>query len=244
MHTFFVSSQAVSGDSIALSEPGDVHHLKKVLRLRVGTGVRICDDQGNAYACILAELSPMVSLKIKKKMSSSLLKKVSLTVACAIPKKGSMDDIVDKLTQLGVDRIIPLVTQRVVVRMDASLRNAKLMRWRRKALAASQQAQRKTLPVIEPVATMQEVWEKTATCDMKLIPTLEGRRIPLRSVLENKSPKYILVFIGPEGDFSAAEVAAAIKHGCLPVSLGEQVLRVETAAVAVASYCMLYYENV
>ena len=240
MHTFFVSSSAITGQDVLLAEPSQVKHLKTVLRLKVGERLRICDDQSNAYRCVVSALSPEVRLRIEQKIAPRAPARVQLAVACAIPKKSNMDDIVDKLTQLGVDVIFPLVTERVVVAMDADARKAKRLRWEKKARAAGEQSQRLTLPVIEPVSSLGEVLAKTEDYEKKLIPTLEGSRVALRKAMEEGGAKRVLVFIGPEGDFTDSEIRLAKEHGCIPVSLGPRVLRVEAAAVAAASYIMLH----
>jgi 16S rRNA (uracil1498-N3)-methyltransferase len=154
-----------------------------------------------------------------------------------------MDDIIDKLTQLGVDRIIPLETERVIVKWDKNQRVRHLERFQKIALNASQQSQRKALPVIEPIKDIKEVISTAAGYDLKLIPHLMGERKTLKEIFIKNRPKNILVLIGPEGDFSSAEVALAKRAGFIPVSLGDLVLRVETAAVAIASFIRLYLNN-
>jgi len=144
------------------------------------------------------------------------------------------------LTQLGVSKIIPLDTERVVVRLGQEKSKARLERWKKVAVSAAQQSQRSDIPLIEPVSKLKGVLAKAADYDLKLIPTLEcpGRK-SLKEVFLKAEPKNILVLIGPEGDFSPAEVKAALKAGCIPVTLGDLVLRVETAAVAVAAFIRL-----
>ena len=245
MHRIYSPAQNISGNKIIIENKDQVHHAKNVLRLKENEEIMIFDDKGNEYYSILEESSPkgMVFRIKKKKDSIPNLSKVKLTVACAIPKDSRMDKIIDKLTQIGVDRIIPLETERVVVRLDKHKRILKQERWKKIALNASQQSQRNTLPILEPVKNMEEVITNARAYDLKLIPTLEGKREGLKDVIVKNKPKNILVFIGPEGDFTPDELKLAKKSGCIPVSLGNSVLRVETAAVAVASFIRLYYEN-
>ncbi|HLD82676.1 MAG TPA: RsmE family RNA methyltransferase [Candidatus Omnitrophota bacterium] len=240
MHRFYCPSQNISGGLITISDKEQTHHLKDVLRLKVNDKAAIFDDKGNEYVCLLRELlKDKVILEIKSKKLAVRPGKVKLTIACAIPKKSKMDDIIDKLTQLGVDRIIPLETERVIVRWNEAKKTLQRQRWEKVALAAAKQSQRSALSVIEPIQDIKEVLSKAQEFDLKLIPALIGRRRPLKEILAKGKPKNILVFIGPEGDFAPDEVALAGKYGCIPVSLGELVLRVETAAVAVASFIRL-----
>ncbi|MBU1727106.1 MAG: RNA methyltransferase, partial [Candidatus Omnitrophica bacterium] len=164
--------------------------------------------------------------------------KIRLTIACALPKKAKFDDIVDKLTQLGVDGIIPLNTKRVIVKIDKKKEVVRLERWRKIAMSAAKQSQRASVPVVGHLKSIEEVL-KEGDYDLKLIPHLSGKRRSLKEAIEKASPKNILILIGPEGDFTDEEVALAVKYGCVPVSLGELVLRVDTAAIAVASFVRL-----
>lgn len=245
MHRLYSPAQNISGDKIIIDDKDQVHHAKNVLRLKGNEEILIFDDRGNEYYSVLEEALPKgMVFKIKnKKNPIPNLSKVKLAVACAIPKDSHMDQIIDKLTQLGVDRIIPLETERVVVKLDKHKRILRQERWKKIALNASQQSQRNTLPLLEPIKNIEEVLANSGGYDLKLIPTLAGEREGLKDVLVKNKPKNILVFIGPEGDFTPDELKLAKKSGCTPVSLGNLVLRVETAAVAVASFIRLYYEN-
>lgn len=240
MHRFYVSSQNISGNKIIISDKAQAHHLKDVLRLKKNDAVKAFDEKGNEYSCLIKEfLNEQVSLEIKSKELVNP-NKVKLTVACAIPKKSMMDDIIDKLTQLDVQRIIPLKTQRVLIKLDKDRENRKLSRWRKIAQSASQQCQRNTLPVIDTIKSIREVLSEAKNFDLRLIPTLTGERKPLKELFASSKPNNILALIGPEGDFSEEEVREAKKSGCIPVTLGDLVLRVDTAAVAVASFIKLY----
>jgi 16S rRNA (uracil1498-N3)-methyltransferase len=153
-----------------------------------------------------------------------------------------MDDIVDKLTQLGVECIIPLETERGIVRLDKQKKIQRSQRWEKIALSAAKQSQGSRLVVIKPVSALKDVLLSVDDFDLKLMPTLEGERKSLKDVFsrgECIGIKKIIVLIGPEGDFTPGEVALAKKAGFIPVSLGERVLRVDTAAIAVASFIKL-----
>ena len=244
MHRFFASSQSISKNRIIISDGSQVHHIRNVLRLKPKDEAVIFDDKGNEYNSIIEAISAQsVMLKIKTKRKFIASRRLKLTVACALPKKSKMDDIIDKLTQLGVERIIPLLTQRVIIKLDEHKKILRHKRWEEIALSASRQSQRNTLPVIEPIKDMREALSESKDFDLKLIPTLTGERKSLKEILSKSKPKNILVLIGPEGDFSPLEVALAKRAGFIPVSLGDLVLRVETAAIAVASFISLYADS-
>jgi 16S rRNA (uracil1498-N3)-methyltransferase len=239
MHRFFSPSKNILAKEIIISDRRQVHHFRDVLRLKVKDKVIVCDEAGNEYICLIKEwLNNQARLEIKDKRLFQG-KSVKITVACAIPKKSKMDDIVDKLTQLGVDRIIPLETERVIIKLDAYKKISRLKRWQKIAQSASQQSHRCALPVIEPIIDLKKLLSESAEFDLKIIPTLAGPRQALKKILEKYKPKNILILIGPEGDFTQDEVNMAVKAGSIPVSLGDLVLRVDTAAIAVVSFLRL-----
>ncbi len=242
MHKFYCPQKNISVDAIIIDEPEKVHHIKNVLCLKAPEEVGIFDEHANVYGCLLAEvLKDRVILKIVSRGRERNNAKTKFSVACAIPKNSRMDDIVDKLTQLGVERIIPLITERVVVKLDSRKKELRNKRWEKIALSASSQSQRNSLVILEPIRDFTELIKSSKDYDLKLIPTLSAERKPIKTVLEEIKPRNVLVLIGPEGDFSENEIAVAKKEGFIPVSLGQPVLRVETAAVAAASFLQLFY---
>ena len=223
------------GNTILLSDAAQLHHLRDVARLGVGDEVVVFDDSGNESLCVVEKISNKDAVLTVKTRGQLSISATTLTIACAIPKKG-MDDVIDKLTQLGVKDIIPVITERVVVRFAGENAQRKVSRWRRLALSAAEQSQRNTIPYIWPVTDLNEVISHFQDYDLKLIPNLSGNPKSIVEVMAGLRPKNILVMIGPEGDFTAEEVELAKNVGFVPVSLGRLVLRVDTAAAAVAAY--------
>jgi len=245
MHRLYCPSQNISDNKIVIDNKDQIHHAKNVLRLKINEKVIIFDDKGIEYHSILEKILPQ-SLAFKIQETNKpvpMLEKIKITVACAIPKASHMDEIIDKLTQSGVQRIIPLETERVIVKLNKHKKILRQERWKKIAFNASLQSQRNTLPILEPIKNIKELLSDAGSFDLKLIPTLIEERKPLKEILEKSKPSNILVIIGPEGDFTPGELISAKKMGCIPVSLGDLVLRVETAAVAVVSFIRLYYEN-
>ncbi len=238
MHRFYLEP-AINGKNVSIGDARQLHHLKDVLRLKVDDQVIIFDSQGNEYTCAIRELHEKQALLTVKARGRAETRKTRITVACALPKQAKMDEIIDNLTQLGADSIIPMETERVIIKLDDSKKEARLQRWRRIAEGAAQQSQRNTVPVVEPVTSIESVVSHSQDFDLKLIPTLAGETKLIRDVLTRSKPSNILVLIGPEGDFTPQEVELAESAGFVPVSLGDSVLRVGTAAVAVVSYIRL-----
>jgi 16S rRNA (uracil1498-N3)-methyltransferase len=235
MHRFFIN-KIPENEIFILSDHGQLHHMKDVLRLSVGDEVIVCDDAGKDCICSIDNITTKeVRLKIKEK---NLLHptETKLAVACAIPRKGKMDDIVDKLTQLGVDGIIPMQTARVIALPSESARTGKVERWQRIARSASEQSQRNSIPVISPITEFNTVLSSSRNFDLRLVLALSPRTVNIREIVVNNIPESICLLIGPEGDFTPEEISSAQKAGFIPTSLGSRVLRVETAAIAAVSY--------
>jgi 16S rRNA (uracil1498-N3)-methyltransferase len=234
MPHFYVAYK-ISGDTAVIADMDSLHHLRDVLRLRPGDEVSLFDSEGNECTGKLAALDnkkAVFSISTCRKAPPRIHK---ITFACAIPKKSLMDDIVDKLTQLGVDAIIPMETGRVVVKLDDN-RLGRLERWRKIARNAAEQSRRNSLPDIPDILNINQVLSLAGEVDLKLIPTLTGQRTTLQDALSARRFKNVLVLVGPEGDFTDEEIGQALKAGFTGISLGDSVLRSETAAVAVASY--------
>jgi 16S rRNA (uracil1498-N3)-methyltransferase len=241
MNRFYCKFSDVQGDKIMIGDLKELHHLKDVLRLKSGEKAAIFDDQGNEYLVKLQNLSAAAAeFSVLEKKNRLNLPKTQIVIACAIPKKSKIDDIIDKLTQLGVDRIIPLITERVIIKLDGDKAVLRHKRWVNIAITASKQSQRNSVPVVDPATDFQELISGSKEFDLKLIPNLAGQRKALKEVLAKASPKKVMVLIGPEGDFSDKEIAAAIQAGFIPVTFGDQVFRVETACLYIAS--ILAYE--
>jgi 16S rRNA (uracil1498-N3)-methyltransferase len=241
MNRFYCSGSNVSSGRITINDKDQVHHIKNVIKLKEGERVVVFDDRANEFDCVICRITlTEVVFDIKQKKSVNRPARPFVTIACAIPKHAKIDDIIDKLTQLGADRIVPLMTERVIVRLDKEKKSSRRSRWQKIALAASKQSQRNTVPVVDEVTQIMDLIVKSGEFDIRLIPTLAGNRQSLKQVFESKKPANILVLIGPEGDFTAGEVSAAIKAGFIPVSFGDFVLRVETACIYIAS--VLNYE--
>jgi 16S rRNA (uracil1498-N3)-methyltransferase len=239
MHSFFLA-EIISGDAALISDAGQLHHLRDVLRLRIGDEIMVFDGEGNKYSGTIEGLDKKQAVLRLKARQPALIRRLRLAVGCAVPKQARMDDIIDKLTQLGVDSIIPLFTERCIVKPEETI-DARLERWRKIARSASEQSHRTTLPYISRGSGFKEALADSKDYRLKLVPTLVGERQTLRELFTDSPPESIFVLIGPEGDFTPEEIQEAMDAGFIPVSLGDAVLRVETAAIAVASYIKLAF---
>ncbi|MES2921604.1 MAG: 16S rRNA (uracil(1498)-N(3))-methyltransferase [Verrucomicrobiota bacterium] len=217
----WLTEPALSGD--------EARHLSQVLRMKPGDSIIVFDGHGRrAAAEVLGVSRDRVPLKLGKILPSrSPLP--AITLAQAIPKGKNMDLIVQKSVELGIAAIQPLVTRFTVVQPG----EGKSEKWRRNALEACKQCGQDTLPEIgDPLAFDHWVGSQAAAPGLKLIASLAPGAVPLRKILrDHPSTTQATLLVGPEGDFSTDETAAAIAAGFLPISLGSIVLRVETATL-------------
>jgi 16S rRNA (uracil1498-N3)-methyltransferase len=216
----------------------EAHHALNVLRLKVGATLNVFDGRGHEAQARIAETTKdSVRLTILQHSNTASLP-CRITLAQAIPKK-SMDLIVQKATELGVATIVPLVSERSVVKLDEDSR--RMDRWREIALEACKQCGNNWLPEIQPPRKARDFLNSPGKSDLKLIASLQPDSKPLKAILgEAAKPSSILILIGPEGDFTPAELGFAKSAGCLPLSLGPLVLRADTAAIYTLS--ILHHE--
>jgi 16S rRNA (uracil1498-N3)-methyltransferase len=216
-----------------LSEPAltadEARHLAQVLRMRAGETIQVFDGEGRrAAAEVLAVSRDRVPLKLSE-IQSCPPPQPAITLAQAIPKGKNMDLIVQKSVELGVATLQPLVTRYTVVQPG----EGKSEKWRRIALEACKQCGQDTLPTVaEPLSLALWLATQADAPELKLLASLAPGARPLRTVLrEFPKTSAVTLLVGPEGDFSAEETTAALAAGFLPVSLGDIVLRVETASL-------------
>jgi 16S rRNA (uracil1498-N3)-methyltransferase len=211
----------------------EAHHATHVLRVKDGDTVNVFDGRGHEAQCRVGEDGKLTILQ----QSSTPALPCLIKLAQAIPKK-NMDLIVQKATELGVASIVPLISERTIVQLDEG--SKKVERWREIALEACKQSGNNWLPEIQSPQKARAFLDVPGNFDLMLIASLQPDSKPLKTVLSNNRPASVLILIGPEGDFTPAELAAAKSAGCLPLSLGPLVLRAETAALYALS--ILHHE--
>ena len=229
-HRFFISA-----DQLPDITGSDVHHLRTVLRLKPGAQLELLDGQGNIYLAEILELNKeKVHCKIITTRRDDHEPQVVVTLAQALPKSSKMDFVVEKCTELGATRLIPMLTERTIARTP------KTARWAKIAQAAAKQSGRSLIPAISAPLSFDDVLKTRSEYDLALIPWELEKDNHLKAVLHSfkatatPSPR-VLMMIGPEGGFSQKEIELALAAGFTPVSLGRRILRTETAGMAVLS---------
>lgn len=208
----------------------ETHHATQVLRVNPGDVVNVFDGRGHEAQAKFGEAGKLTLLN----QSTTAPLPCRITLAQAVTKK-NMDLIVQKATELGVAAIVPLISERTLKRPAETPD-----RWREIALEACKQSGNNWLPAIEAPRSIPAFFADAGTHDLKLIASLQPGARPLQEILGEAQPKSVLVLIGPEGDFTPAEISSAKNAGCLPLSLGPLVLRAETAAIYTLS--ILHHE--
>lgn len=239
MRRFFLDPARWTDPRPAL-DPGESHHAADVIRVGPGDRITVFDGRGREAMATVADVAKAcVRLQLGPENRSAALP-CSITLGQAIPKGKSFEVIVQKAVELGAARIVPILSERSVVRLDREDGPRKRDKWREIALEACKQCGQNTLPEILEPATPQAFLSAPPAAELLLIASLQPDARHIKTVLadfagENRrTPSSVAILIGPEGDFTPAEVALAKSSGYLPVTLGPIILRSETAAV----YCL------
>jgi 16S rRNA (uracil1498-N3)-methyltransferase len=246
MHRFFLPPNQCTESKLWL-ETREARHATQVLRLKIGDPVTVLDGAGHEFACDITQVSKReVMLTVTGKKFHPPLP-TRLTLIQAVPKGKTFDVIVQKATELGAFRVVPLLTERVATRLDKVKDAAqKVDKWRQVAIESIKQCGSPWLPEISAPVTFGQYLTGKESYDLSLVAALAGARQHPRKFFEvfhrehQRLPKSIRVWVGPEGDFTPAELAGILASGAMPITLGSNVLRAETAAI----YCLsvLNYE--
>ena len=237
MHRFHLPPE--NWDSAVLDE-SESHHCADVLRLAPGEKISVFDGRGREARAEIASVERgRVAVKISIP-SKTPPPPCRITLAQAVPKGKNMDLIVQKAVELGAARIAPLLSDRTVVQLDSGDADRKRGKWQSVALEACKQCGQNHLPEVAEPLTVRAFLEREDKKRLLLIASLQPDARPFKSLLAEHAaqhgtpPADVTILVGPEGDFTPAEIALAKSHGCLPVTLGPIILRTETAAI----YCL------
>jgi len=245
MHRFYIAPNRWNLDALVLDE-AESHHAADVLRLQPGDRVVVFNGQGTEATAEIVSLSKRsVALKAIHHAKTSPLA-CRITLGQAIPKGKNMDLIVQKATELGAASIAPLLSERTVVQCDQADAEKKREKWQDVVIEAAKQCGQNWLPTVQTPLSLKDFFATGDRYDLMLIASLQPDARHPREVFaeyhgaSGKKPASVLVLVGPEGDFTPAEIALAKSCGCRPITLGPIVLRTETAAL----YCLslLNYE--
>lgn len=219
-----------------LLEESDIYHIKKVMRMKEQDKIEVVYNN-KLYICKITSLNPF-NIKIEEELITKK-EQTNLTVAVALVKEQKMDLILQKLTELGVSRIIPVSMERSIVKIDKDRLSKKKVRWETICKEASEQSKRTTIPVIEDIMSIKDL--SGIEADLKLVCSTKDNEKPLNYYLQNiDNYAKIIVVIGPEGGITDKEEDYLVANNYQRVSFGNLIFRVETAAIYIASIINYY----
>ena len=245
MHRFYLPPHQTQGPTLTLSA-GDAHHALHVVRVRQNERVVVLDGAGHEYLCEVDKIDREdVTLKVVQKQALPALP-YRITLAQAMTRSKTMDLIVQKATELGAHRLVPILSERSVSQIEDNAAAGKLEKWHGTMIEAIKQCGSPWLPQIDPPQSPQKFLSNSERFELTLVASLQSDARHPREYFQNfvaerqRMPKTVCVWVGPEGDFTPAEINAIRQSGAWPISLGPLILRSETAAI----YCLsvLNYE--
>lgn len=237
MNRFFTQKENIDDNTVKIVGD-DVAHIQKVLRMREGDKMIVCDGDNTDYICAVKSIDKTCVLAdILEKCKNVAEPQCKITLFQGLPKGDKMEQLIQKCVEIGVCTVSPVMTKRVVAKGD------KGVRWQKVAIEAAKQCGRGVVPPVLPVISFADALKDAAGFDLAIIPYEEEEKVTLKEVLRGKNVKNVAVFIGPEGGFEKDEITLAVQNGIIPVTLGKRILRTETAGMNVISNIIYEYEG-
>ena len=237
MVRFFVGPAEMQPDFLVLTGENAQH--AKVLRLKPGEEVLVCDGEGNECLCTISDVSPgQISLVVKDRRESETEAAVKVSVYMAFPKADKLEHVIQKATELGAYEIVAFPSSRCVSRPDEKSLKKKLERWQKIAASAAEQSGRGRVPQVLVLSSFKAALERAAQADKALMFYENEHAVTLRMALENGSFSTVSLLTGPEGGLDLSEVEQARAAGLEVCTLGRRILRCETAPLCALSAVM------
>ena len=240
MRRFYLKEDdTVAGGSIKLS--GDSYkHIRNVLRLNAGDEVTVSDGAGTDYACVIDGFEDgVVDLKITDLNRNAAELPVEITLYQGMPKGDKLDLVIEKAVELGAARVVPVMMERTVVKLDDKKKEKRLQRYRAIAESAGKQSGRGILVEVPDIMSYDDALKDACSLDRVLVPYEDARGMTharaIVKALKDDGIKTLGIFIGPEGGFAKSEIEKAEGSGALILSLGSRILRTETAGLTILS---------
>lgn len=237
MTRFFVTPEEMTDDSICLTGENAVH--AKVLRLKTGEEVMVCDGQGQECQCrVQTAENGQYMLAVVSRGDSITEAAVRVSVYMALPKADKLEHVIQKTTELGAYEIVTFPTARCVSRPDEKSLSKKLDRWQKIAASAAEQSGRGRIPQVIVLPSYAAALKRAAQCDKAIVFYENEHATTLRQALEEAPYQSISILSGPEGGFEESEICQAREAGLSVCTLGRRILRCETAPLCGLSAVM------
>lgn len=239
MTRFFVEAKDFQPDFLVLTGENAQH--AKVLRLKVGEEVLVCDGAGREALCVISDVSSgQVSLVVRQSRQSQGEAAVRVSVYMAFAKGEKLEHVIQKATELGAWEIVAFPSSRCVSRPDDKSLGKKLERWQKIAASAAEQSGRGVIPRVLTVPGYTQAVQRAASADMALLFYENEQATTLRMALDGKPYRTVSLLTGPEGGLSEDEVARAAAADMQICTLGKRILRCETAPLCALSAVMFH----
>ena len=237
MTRFFITPEEMQPDFLVLTGENAAH--AKVLRLKCGEKVLVCDGEGNECVCTISDVSAgQIGLVVDSRQAATTEAKVFVSVYMAFSKGDKLEHVIQKATELGAYEIVAFPSSRCVSRPDDKSLGKKLERWQKIAASAAEQSGRGRIPQVLTVSSYKEALERAARADMAILFYENERATTLRMALEEKAFSSVSLLTGPEGGLDPREVEMAKDAGLHICTLGSRILRCETAPLCALSAVM------
>lgn len=244
MHQFFVDDSQIGREFITITGQ-DVNHIKNVLRMKTGEKIRVSNQAGRDFFCLISEVTEeFVQADILKEEAASTELPGKIYLFQGIPKGDRMETVIEKAVELGVYEIIPVAMRYCVVKLDARKEAAKLRKWQALCETAAKQSKRSRIPKVHPVMSYKEAVNYARQCDVRLVPyeNEEGMKATKDALEQMDKGQSVSIMIGPEGGFSKEEIEL-VREDMQVISLGKRILRTDTAAITAMSLVMMEMER-
>ena len=244
MH-FFTGEDLTEAKKVYLVEE-DTHHLLNVLRAGIGDQIEVSDACGRTYSCTILETEDKTAVcSVDHEIEQNRELSCDITLFQSIAKGEKMDWVIQKAVELGVTRIVPMITGRTIARPDPKSAAHKTQRWSRIAESAAKQCGRAVIPEIGEVVMFPEALSQAKSCDCFIFPyECAAGMAYSREIFSSIQPGMtVSVMIGPEGGFKLSEVSEAKAAGAHILTLGNRILRTETAALTALSWLVYQLEE-
>ena len=239
MAKFFVSNNLIKDDKVFI-DGENVNHIINSLRCKIGEEIEISTGDGFDYLCKIEEISKdLVIAKIIDCFGNESEPNVKITLYQGLPKAEKMELIIQKSIELGIDEIVPINTDRTIVKL-AGKEDKKLARWNKIAESAAKQSRRGKVPKVRSIINFSQAIQQASQNNLNIIPYEKEEKNSIKNIIKDFNGKSIGIFIGPEGGFSEKEIEIAIKNNIKPITLGKRILRTETAGFITTA--ILLYE--
>ena len=237
MTRFFVDPEEMQPEFMVLTGENAQH--AKVLRLKCGEEVLVCDGQGTECLCAVSDVSDgRISLVVKHRRESETEARVKVSVYMAFPKADKLEHVIQKATELGAWEIVAFPSARCVSRPDEKSLKKKLERWQKIAESAAQQSGRGRIPEVLTLPSYKAALQRAASADKALLFYENERATTLRMALSEGEYTSVSLLTGPEGGLEESEVKQAMDAGLQVCTLGKRILRCETAPLCALSAVM------